>query len=138
MSWNIRRVRGFTADYHILLPAAVTAGLQHFILVILSSLLVYPHQFLPTDLTVENPLEVLRLPGQVSSLSAGQFLLLSLPFLLTLGDVDPNTPGTEVPATDVARDECWWHLDCVGSLGSGAVLSPLTSFFLSSLVAGMK
>ena len=114
----------------------MTAGLQHFILVILGSFLVYPHQFLPTDLPVENPLEVLRLPGQVSSLSAGQFLLLSLPLLPALGYVDPNTPGTEVPATDVAGHEGWWHLDCVGSLSSGAVLSPLCSHHLLPLLTG--
>ena len=118
-----RQSESVSLQISTLLPAAVAARLEDFILVILSSFLIDSHQFLPTDLPAENPLEVLRLPGQVSSLRAGQFLLLRLPFLLALGHVDPNRPRAEVSTTDVAGHECWWHGGCVGSQSSTATSS---------------
>lgn len=120
-----RQSESVSLQISTLLPAAVAARLEDFILVILSSFLIDSHQFLPTDLPAENPLEVLRLPGQVSSLRAGQFLLLRLPFLPALGHVDPNGPRAEVSTTDVAGHECWWHGGCVGSQSvSQALLLP--------------
>ena len=115
MSCNINRV--FYCRLYLsttIIPPAVTAGLQHFILVILSSFLVYLHQFLPSDLAVKNPLEVLRRLRHLSSLRLGKFLLLSLPFLPALGKMNANTAGPKVSATDVAGHEGWRH-DCVGS-----------------------
>ena len=107
----------------IIIPAAVTAGLQDVILVILGSFLVYLHQFLPSDLPVKNPLEVVRRPGHFSSLRLGEFLLARLPFLPTLGNMNPNTAGPEVSTTDVAGHEGWRH-GCVGSQsGSQTVAS---------------
>ena len=101
-------------------PPTDTAGLQHFLLVILCSLLVHLDELLPSELPTEDPVVVFRWTGSLSPLRLRKFFLLSLPFLEALGHVNTNTPGPELSATDVAGDEGRWHT------GGGAVLHRLS------------
>ena len=61
-------------------------------------------ELLAPELPRDDLVQVLRRLGRRSSLALGQLLLLGLPLLDAVRDVDADALGAEVPATDVAGD----------------------------------
>ena len=95
------------------LPAAPLTGLQRALIIIIEGFLVHLDQFLPLYFSTDNFVKVLGSRGERPPLLLGEFLLLSFPFLLTARQMDPNTPGAEVSATDVAGDR---HCDSISEV----------------------